>query len=185
MGAGPVPAEFEAVFRRLYPRARAVAYRIVGEPGDAEDAAAEAFSRTLLAWRRVADLPYLDAWILRVTANVAVDLVRRRRPLPPSAVKAVAVGDAVPAAEELVVLRLALAAALAALPRRQREVVALRSLVGLREDEVARSMGVSLGSVKRHGHRAMAGLRRRLGADWDWAASAGSAGSEGVPNVAV
>jgi RNA polymerase sigma factor (sigma-70 family) len=181
VGAGPVPADFEAVFRRLYPRARTVAYRIVGEPAEAEDAAAEAFSRALLAWRRVAELPYLDAWVLRVTAKVAVDVVRRRLPTPPAAVAAVS-GDAVPGPDEVVVLRLALAAALAALPRRQREVVALRYLLGLREDEVAQSMGVSLGSVKRHGHRAMAGLRRRLGTDWDWAASAGP---EGAPNVAI
>ncbi|MDQ4096954.1 MAG: sigma-70 family RNA polymerase sigma factor, partial [Actinomycetota bacterium] len=167
-----MPADFEAVFRRLYPRARAVAYRIVGEVAEAEDAAAEAFSRTLLAWRRVGDLPYLDAWVLRVTANVAVDVVRRRRPAP----LATLTSEAVPGPDEVVVLRMALAAALAALPRRQREVVALRYLVGLREDEVARSMGVSLGSVKRHGHRALARLRRRLGTDWDWAATAGSEG---------
>ena len=174
-----MPADFEAVFRRLYPRARAVAYRIVGEPAEAEDAAAEAFTRALVAWRRVADLPYLDAWVLRVTANVAVDVVRRRR-VPVVAVETgPAEEGAVDPADELVVLRLALAAALAALPRRQREVIALHFLVGLREDEVARSLGVSVGSVKRHGHRAIAGLRRQLGADWDWAKT------EGVSGVAI
>ena len=162
-------AEFEATFRRLYPRARAVAYRIAGNPVAAEDAAAEAFARALVAWRRVAGLPYLEAWILRVTANVAVDTVRRR---PPELMA----GGPAPAPEDVVVLRVALAAALAALPRRQREVVALRHLVGLREDEVARSLGVSIGSVKRHGHRAMTRLRGALGADWDWSREEGVAG---------
>ena len=173
-----MPADFDAAFRRLYPRARAVAYRILGEPTEAEDAAAEAFTRALVAWRRVADLPYLDAWVLRVTANVAVDVVRRRR-VPVVAMDAAPAGGiagAAAPADELVVLRLALAAALAALPRRQREVIALHFLVGLREDEVARSLGVSVGSVKRHGHRAMAGLRRQLGAEWDWTRPEGASG---------
>src|SRR5438067_8028114 len=115
MGAGQVPANFDPAFRRLYPRASAVAYRILGEPTEAEDAAAEAFTRALVAWRRVADLPYLDAWVLRVTANVAVDAVRRRR-VPVVAIEPAPAGDTAGAAapaDELVVLRLALAAALA------------------------------------------------------------------------
>lgn len=169
MGADGGAAEFEATFRRLYPQARAVAYRIAGDPAAAEDAAAEAFARALVSWRRVAALPYLDAWVLRVTANVAVDMVRRRAP-------ELTAPDPDPNPEDVVVLRVALAAALAALPRRQREVIALRHLVGLREDEVARSLGLSVGSVKRHGHRAMARLRSALGADWDWSREEGVAG---------
>jgi RNA polymerase sigma factor (sigma-70 family) len=169
MGADGGAADFEAVFRRLYPRARAVAYRITGDPERAEDAAAEAFARALVSWRRVGGVPYLDAWLLRVTANVAVDAVRRRAP-------ALRAADAAAGPEDVVVLRVALTAALAALPRRQREVIALHHLVGLREDEVARSLGVSVGSVKRHGHRAMARLRTALGADWDWPREEGVAG---------
>jgi RNA polymerase sigma factor (sigma-70 family) len=169
MGADGGPADFEAVFRRLYPRARGVAHRITGDPTTAEDAAAEAFARALVSWRRVASLPYLDAWVLRVTANVAVDIVRRRVP-------DLGAAEPAPAPDDVVVLRIALGAALAALPRRQREVIALHHLVGLREDEVARSLGVSVGSVKRHGHRAMTRLRSVLGADWDWSREEGVAG---------
>ena len=170
-------ADFEATFRRLYPRARGVAYRITGDPVAAEDAAAEAFARALASWRRVSGLPYLDAWVLRVTANVAVDAVRRRGPeLRAFETLASSAAAGTTAPDDVAVLRVALAAALGALSRRQREVIALHHLVGLREEEVARSLGVSVGSVKRHGHRAMVRLRSALGADWDWPRTEGVAG---------
>lgn len=60
-------------------RARQVAYRILGDRSEAEDAAAEAFTRALVTWRKVGALAFRDAWVLRVTANVAVDWRRRRR----------------------------------------------------------------------------------------------------------
>ncbi len=160
-GSGGLPEGFEEAFSALYPKARTVAYRILGNRQDAEEAAAEALTRALVSWRRVGPLPYRDAWVLRVTANVAVDACRRRRP-------DTAVADPVDDPQEATVLRLALAQAMAALPRRQREVIALRYLVGLGEAETAECLEVSVGSVKKHGHRAMAALRRRLGSEWDW-----------------
>jgi RNA polymerase sigma factor (sigma-70 family) len=94
---------------------------------------------------------------MRVTANVALDVLRRsRRPLPqPTA------DDADPA--DAAVTRLALAQALRRLPRRQRDVVVLRYLADLSEADVAESLGVSAGSVKQHAHRAVDALRRALG----------------------
>ncbi len=67
---------------------------------------------------------------------------------------------------EAATLRLALGAALRALPRRQCLVVAMRYLAGLSEAEVARSLGISPNSVKKHTGRGMTALRSRLGADW-------------------
>ena len=45
------------------------------------------------------------------------------------------------------------------LPRRQREAVFLRVIADLPEDEVARVMGCSVGSVKTHKSRGLAQLR--------------------------
>jgi RNA polymerase sigma-70 factor (ECF subfamily) len=50
-----------------------------------------------------------------------------------------------------------------ALSPRQQEVFALRHLEGLSTEEVARALGMSSGSVKRHLHRAIGHLRRTLG----------------------
>ena len=150
---------FEEAFPELVLVAYRVAFRILGNPTEAEDVAAEALARALRSWDRVGDLPYRKAWAVRVASNLAVDSTRRRRPVPAAMVD-------IPDAAEGVALRLALGAALRALPRRQRQVVALRFLGGLTEAEVAGSLGISHNSVKKHTGRAMASLRTRLGADW-------------------
>ncbi len=178
MGAPELPPEFAEAFHELYPRARRLAYRILGNASEAEDAAAEALTRALVAWRRVGQLPYREAWVLRVTANVAIDARRKRQRAAEDEV-VVPAGEA----EDVTDLRLALAAALAALPRRQREVIALHHLVGLREAEIASCLGVSLGAVKKHGHRGMARLRTALGQEWD--STLGGREQGGVAGVAI
>ncbi len=52
--------------------------------------------------------------------------------------------------------------AVAALPRRQREVVVLRYYLDLSEREIAETLGISTGSVKQHASRGAAALRERL-----------------------
>jgi RNA polymerase sigma-70 factor (sigma-E family) len=52
--------------------------------------------------------------------------------------------------------------AVAALPQRQREVVVLRYYLELSEAEIADALGIAVGSVKRHAHRALAALTHRL-----------------------
>ena len=56
-------------------------------------------------------------------------------------------------------------AALAALPRRRREVLVLRYYVGLSEAEIARTLGISQGTVKSAAARGIAALARKLGED--------------------
>jgi RNA polymerase sigma-70 factor (ECF subfamily) len=154
--------DFEDFFRKVYPKARGLAYRLVGSAGAAEDAAAEAFTRALVGWRRVGRLEYRTAWVLRVTTNVAVDMQRRGTRREPA-------NRPIQGIEEPAVLRLTLSTALARLPRRQREVLALRYFAGLTEDEVAGHLGLSLGSVKTHHYRAISHLREALGTDWEGA----------------
>jgi RNA polymerase sigma-70 factor (sigma-E family) len=54
--------------------------------------------------------------------------------------------------------------ALRRLPRRQREVLALRYYVDLSEAEIAELLGISRGAVKSHASRGAAALRADLGA---------------------
>lgn len=159
-------SDFDEAFRVLLPRAVRVAYRILGDVNDAEDVAVEALARAAVSWRRVGRLPYRDAWVLRVAANAAVDVVRRRHRAPAG------VEGAQPTHEDLVILQMALATALTRLSRRQREAVTLRYLVGMSEGDVARCLHISIGSVKRHTFRALSGLRDELGSDWEVAHNA-------------
>lgn len=138
-----------------------VAYRILSNVADAEDAAAEALARALRNWERIGPLPYRDAWIMRVAANVAVDRARRQRPSPAPP------DTGIPDGSDAAVLRITLGQALSSLSKRQREVISLRYLADLSEAEVARSLGISVNSVKTHTLRGVAAMRAHLGTSWE------------------
>ena len=149
---------FDQAFRDLVPAVRRLTWRMLGDEASAEDATAEAFIRALTRWPKIHDLPHRDAWIMRVATNVALDVLRKRR----REAGVVLTGD--PPWEGVdPALRLDLSSALAALPRRQREVVVLRHVAGLSEAEAAAAMGVSVNTVKTHTARGLAALRADLG----------------------
>jgi RNA polymerase sigma-70 factor (sigma-E family) len=156
MGAPRRTAEFDALFDRVWAPSVRLAGRLVGA-ADAEDVAVEALARALARWERVHDLAHVDAWVMRVAANVALDRLRHRRRHP------VLVPEPVPTPQDTTALRLTLQEALRRLPRRQSEVVTLRYLAELSEPEVAAALGLSLGTVKTHTRRGVAALRRRFG----------------------
>lgn len=148
---------FDALFEELYAPAFAVALRILGDPYAAEDAACEALAKSFASWRRVQAVQNQRAWVMRVTTNVAIDIIRRRRTI---AVGIVDDGRTTTFASED---RLRLVAALERLPRRQREVVVLRFMADMTEVQVAEQLCISQGAVKQHARRGLAALRRILG----------------------
>jgi RNA polymerase sigma factor (sigma-70 family) len=178
---------FEAFFRAAFPKAVAVARRVTGEHAAAEDAAIEAMAKAHLRWQRIGPAPWRERWVLRVAVNEAI----RRLPRATAGARGdVASGGARPGEErciggggravgdgtarqptegsdpaEEIVLRQALTAALRRLPRRQREVVVLRYLVGLSETQVAEALDISHGTVKTHLRRGLAGLRKDMDQD--------------------
>lgn len=151
-----LPEGFEESFDALFGRAFRVARRILGDEAAAEDVAAEAMARAYAHWGKIALQPWREGWVVRVASNLALDTVKKRK-RDDHTVLDVGVED------DDVVVRLALAEALALLPRRQREVVVLRHLGGLSEAECAQALRVSTGAVKTHLHRGLAALRNRLG----------------------
>ena len=162
-------ADFDDLFRSVWPRAVTTARRIVGPGGDSEALAAEALTRAYDRWPSVGRHPAPDAWVLRVTINLALDKLRRM-PLPESSVidlrdGSEARGLVVESSDDTTAVRLALGAALRELPEKQRHAVALRYLAGCQEDQIAASLGISPGTVKTHLKRGLQKLRIELGAD--------------------
>lgn len=153
-------AGFREVFDRTYPAAQRLARRITGDAATGQDLAAEALTRLYARWRWIAERDHIDAWVMRVTTNLALGVVRRRRPVRATVREPEALDDSA-------VMRVAVGEALARLPRRQREVVALRYLCDLSEARVAELLGISGGSVKTHLHRALVALRPLLGGEGD------------------
>jgi RNA polymerase sigma-70 factor (sigma-E family) len=149
---------FEAAFDGLFVACGRLAYRLLGDRSRAEEIAAEAMTRAFVHWTRISGLDHRDAWVLRVATNLAIDQARRRSVDPP-------LPRAVDGAETAA-LRLTLLAALKELPRRQREVVVLRHLTGLSEQEVVAVTGLAPGTVRTHLRRGLHSLRRSLGEEF-------------------
>jgi RNA polymerase sigma-70 factor (ECF subfamily) len=166
---------FERLVTRYGQRVYAIAYRMTGNEADARDLAQEAFVRVWRAWRRVDPDAQLEGWLYRIVSNLYIDLLRRRRGtrvLSLDEPMAASEGHLVPerADPSADVERLVLDAsvdrriqeALLALPADLRMVVVLSDVEGHAYEEIARMIGVPLGTVKSRLHRARRALRDRL-----------------------
>jgi RNA polymerase sigma-70 factor, ECF subfamily len=149
-------AAHAAYHARLLARAR----RIVVDPDLAEDAVQEAFLR---AWRACSSFdpaggPLVN-WLLVITANTAIDMVKarvRRPPLAPGSaeqnVSAAGINDI-----DLLILRSQLRHALASLGARHRDAVVETVLRDRPYAVVAAELGVTPGTLRTRVHY---GLRR-------------------------
>jgi RNA polymerase sigma-70 factor (ECF subfamily) len=127
-----------------------VSSRIVVSREDAEDIAQETVLRATQQWARISR--YARAWTVRVATNLAIAHLRRTGRSYPLVIDDTTL-------DPHLELRLDLSAAVTALPVRQRQAIVLRYLADLDEATVARLLGCSRGSVKRHIHRAVQSLR--------------------------
>jgi len=133
----------------------------VGDRAAAEDAVAEAFARAYARWPRVRQHPNPTAWVLRTALNVQRSWWRRARREVAGDTPDRASPD--PPPDPSAGLPASLRAMVAALPRRQREVVALRVLADLSAEETGALLGIASATVHVHLHRALGALRERLG----------------------
>lgn len=128
----------------------------------AEDLAAEVFAR---AWASLRDLRQDSAiaWLFTTARRLVADHYRSRRPtLPLDQAPPLPAAD-LPEARLLAGERLALAVqSLATLGEREREIVGLRFVGGLRNRQIARVLGISEGNVAKIIHRALARVREHL-----------------------
>ncbi len=149
-------AEFFGARRDIAFRAVLVA---VGDRAAAEDAVAEAFARAYQRWSSVSEHPNPTAWVIRTALNVSHSWWRRRRREVLTADQAEPRSYVAPASDRI---DETLTAAIQALPRRQREVVALRILADLSADETGQLLGIAAATVHVHLHRGLDALRRDL-----------------------
>lgn len=156
--------EFDLFFYAMRPSVMRVVLRLTGDWFVAEDITAETFARAFARWSTVCKLDYRDAWVMRVASNLAIDVVRRRR--GPARLLHSPSGEVADPAD-IAALRISLAAAVAALPKSQREAVVLRYLADMSETDVAAVLGIANGTVKSHLHRARSALGSKLDLDME------------------
>jgi RNA polymerase sigma-70 factor (sigma-E family) len=154
----------EALFRAHHAGLLRLGMVLTGDPALAEELAQEAFvrlHRSPTPPRPGAELAYLRRTLVNLSHGHHRHLaVVRRAP--------VEVPDDARSAEDVVGdehRRGRIAAAVRALPARQRDCVVLHYFDELSDVEVADTLGISAGSVKTHLHRARAALAAQLGGE--------------------
>jgi len=172
-------AAAQTLAARLLPGVLGQATRMLADAAEAEDVAQEAMMRL---WRIAPDWrdgeAQVSTWLYRVVANLCTDRLRARQRHAATRLDDVAEpADPTPGVAEQMQTHArhqALADALAALPDRQAQAVALRHLEGRSNPEIAGIMDISVRSVESltaRGKRALAailsGKRAALGYDDD------------------
>ena len=144
-------AAVDELYRRYVNRLAAYGAHLLGDAAAGDDVAQATLLKAYTALRdgRVPDR--VKPWLYRIAHNTAIDTVARRRELPAGELPERPAPDGEPVAGALV-------AALASLPERQRRVYTLRELHGLRIDETATELGLTVPQVE----QALFAARNRL-----------------------
>jgi RNA polymerase sigma-70 factor (ECF subfamily) len=161
---------YEELVRRYQTIAFRVAWLVVRNRGDAEDAVQDAFVKAYHALPRFRPGAPFRPWILRIVANEARNRGRSSRRRENLVLRAAAAGPggAAPSPEVAALARAdveVLVGALNRLPERDRLVVAYRYLFEMSEAETAEALDVRPGTVKSRLSRALARLRLELASD--------------------
>jgi RNA polymerase sigma-70 factor, ECF subfamily len=167
----PELADLERLYDAYHRQAIGLAYRLLGDLGDAEEVVQEAF---LSAWR--SGYTYdpargsVQTWILSMVRNRAIDVMRarKRRPVqqlaegtdPPDAVD-------VPHQAAIAVDAVAARLALETLPPEQKQVLELAYFGGLSHSEIATQLAAPIGTVKGRIRLGLDRLRVLMGVQQD------------------
>ncbi len=159
------PGAWRVLFEEEMPAIYRYAFSRVARAEDAEDVAALVFEQ---AWRSAEHLEDRGlpprAWLFGIARHVVTEHRRRLFRAPP--VVALEAFELPGAGLEGHAEQVALAKAVAQLPRADGEVVTLRFLHGLSLAETAAAMGVTVDAVKARQGRALRKLRELLGEEF-------------------
>lgn len=153
------------VFRQYGADLIRLGYCLTGDRGAAEEAVQDAFVSLYRNWDRLRDrsalLPYLRACVVnrcRSVHRAKARTIRGTQPLTPELATVPGADAAALAGDDA----RRLAARVRTLPQRQREVVVCRYYLDLTERQTAALLEITVGSVKKHAHRALATLHDQL-----------------------
>jgi RNA polymerase sigma-70 factor (ECF subfamily) len=160
---GPAGLDFDALYRDARDDVYAYVVTLLRSHSAAEDVTAQAFER---AFRKVRSYnPGKGgprAWLFGIARNAALDELRRGKRVATLLAEPVDTAPAPDDEAERAIRRATVRNALAQLPPRDREIVALKFYAGLDNAELAAVLGVSASNAGTQLHRAMTKLRRAL-----------------------
>ena len=158
---------WEDIVRTHSARVYRLAYRLTGNPHDAEDLTQEVFVRVFRSLSSYTPGTF-EGWLHRITTNLFLDSARRRQRirfegLADDMTHRLAGSEPTPAqAFDDTHLDDDVQAALKALPPEYRAAVVLCDIEGFSYEEIAATLGVKLGTVRSRIHRGRAQLRSAL-----------------------
>jgi RNA polymerase sigma-70 factor (ECF subfamily) len=157
------PAAFTAIVKEHDRALRSLAFRLLGNEHDMDDALQDAYEKAFRALPGFRGHAAVGTWLYRIVYTTCIDHLRRRRRVQP--VEDVAEAQTAPTDDpgDVIGRRQAVAAALAALSPEHRAVVLLVDHQGLDYGEAASILGVPLGTVGSRLSVARAAVREALG----------------------
>ncbi|GAB3112958.1 RNA polymerase sigma factor SigE [Janibacter alkaliphilus] len=162
-----VPPTWEQVVSEHSARVYRLAYRLTGDPHDAEDLTHDVFVRVFRSLDGYTPGTF-EGWLHRITTNLFLDRARRKQRLRFDALTdelSARLHAAQPGPEQVfdaTHLDEDVQRALDALPPQFRAAVVLCDIEGLSYEEVAEVLGIKLGTVRSRIHRGRAQLRESL-----------------------
>lgn len=162
-----VSPSWEEVVEQHSGRVYRLAYRLTGNPHDAEDLTQEVFIRVFRSLDTFVPGSF-EGWIHRITTNLFLDRVRRKNKFrfdgftDGSEERLVGKEASPEFAWHNANLDPDIEAALASLPEEFRVAVVLCDIEGLSYDEISDALGVKLGTVRSRIHRGRTQLREAL-----------------------
>lgn len=160
------PAAFGMLVRAHQRSVYSLALRMLSDRYEAEDLAQEVFLGLHRNLSTVESPTHLAFWLRKATLNRAIDRLRRR----PRQELPLEEAESLPsdATEHDPLLQRRLRALLAQLPAAARAVMLLRYQEDLNPNEIARTLNMSINTVKSHLKRSLATLRERIGDELTW-----------------
>lgn len=162
-----VPLTWEEVARVYGRKIYNFAYRLTGNPADANDLVQEVLLRVRKGLASYQPGSF-EGWLWRITRNAFLDDVRKRKRRPtaplPEEIDRWDLATADPADVEYARISLGddIQKALLELPIEFREAVVLCDVVGLSYEEIAQAAAVPIGTVRSRIHRGRKMLRETL-----------------------
>ena len=144
------------LIERVWPDAYRIAYSILDNHADAEDAAQDACARMHVSLHQLRNEAAFPQWFYRIVVNAARERARRRPGHVPL------VESAVPSARAVEPDRLDMLDAIAALPTSQRMAVIFRYHYGFSDAEVAKILSTTHAAIRVRLFMARRSLRRSL-----------------------
>lgn len=148
------------LYHRHAGRLGLLALRLLGSVADAEDVVQDLFVGLPEALGRYRDDGRLEAWLRRVTVNLALKQMRGARRRREEDLSESLAGEAPVATDRMQVRR-----AVDELPDKLRTVVILKLVEGYSHQEIGELLGISRGSSEVRLSRALARLREKLGGE--------------------